>query len=213
MAYLMAFILCAASVSGWLFLRNIVDYGIPYFRNWGQTSERRFFHKPGYRTLGFYSKFGSALVDENIKDTLEISFLDGEYATLWGDAHGRFVRTVEQQHLSRSIMLLAVLPTVALLLGFWQSVKDALDPPYPNPPSLVLLTGLTLTAAFYYTLHQPFYSAVKAFLFLSFITPIVVFAARGLRTMARNLGRLRPPFYAHLGLLYAHIAATFWYRE
>ena len=111
-------------------------------------------------------------------------------------------------------MLLAVVPTVALLIGFCQSVRDALDPPYPNPSlALVLLTALTLTAALYYTLQQPFYSSIKAFFFLSLITPFAVFAARGLRAMALNLGRFRPLLYAHLGLLYALIAATFWYRE
>jgi hypothetical protein len=214
LAHLMLFKLCTVSVCGWFYLRNIVEFGKPFVGNWDQISGYEFFHKPGYRTLGFYLKFGSALFDENIKDTLEISFLDGEYATLWGDAHGRFVRTVAQQHLSRGIMLLAVLPTVALLLGFLQSVRAALDPPYPNPSlALVLLTMLTLTSIFYFTLELPFYSTIKAFFFLSLITPIAVFAARGLRTMTNNLGRFQPLLYAHLGILYAVIAATFWYRE
>lgn len=213
-AYLMSFIICVASVSGWFFLRNFGEYGMPYVRNWAQTSEWQFFHKPGYRTLGFYSRFGSSLYGEDDKDLLEISFLDGEYGTLWGDAHHRFVRTAGQQHLSRGILLLAVLPTLALLLGLCQSIRDALDPPYPNPSlALVLLTALTLTAALYYTLQQPFYSSIKAFFVLSLITPFAVFAARGLRAMALNLGRFRPLLYAHLGLLYALIAATFWYRE
>jgi len=213
-AYLMAFTFFTALVSGWFFLRNFGEHGMLYVRNWAQTSEWQFFQKPGYRTLGFYGRFGSVLLGEPDRDLLEISLLDGEYGTMWGEAHRHFVRTKEQKHLSRIIMLLAVVPTVALLIGFCQSVRDALDPPYPNPwLALVLLTGLTLTAAVYYTLQQPFYSSIKAFFFLSLLAPFAVFAARGLRTMARNLGRLQPLLYAHLGLLYALIVATFWYRD
>jgi len=214
LAHLMLFIVCTLSVCGWFYFRNIVVFGKPFVGNWDEISSYQFFQKPGYRTLGFYSRFGSSLYGEDDKDLLEISFLDGEYGTLWGDAHHRFVRTAGQQRLSRGILLLAVLPTIALLLGFCQSVRDALDPPYPNPSlALVLLTALTLTAALYYTLQQPFYSSIKAFFFLSLITPFAVFAARGLRTMAHNLGRFQPLLYAHLGILYALIAATFWYRE
>jgi hypothetical protein len=214
LAHLMLFIVCTLSVCGWFYFRNIVVFGKPFVGNWDEISSYQFFQKPGYRTLGFYSRFGSSLYGEDDKDLLEISFLDGEYGTLWGDAHHRFVRTAGQQRLSRGILLLAVLPTIALLLGFCRSVRDALDPPYPNASLvLILLTGLTLTGAFYYTLKIPFYSSIKAFYSLSLITPFAVFAARGLRAMAHNLGRFQPLLYAHLGILYALIAATFWYRE
>jgi len=211
--YLIAFILCTAFVSGWFYLRNVVEYGKPFVGNWDPLSKHEYFDKPGYRTLGFYTTFGSALFGEDHKDLLEISFLDGEYGTFWGDAHYRFVRSVNQLHLIKGIMLLALLPTVALLIGFCQSVRDALDPPYPNRSlALVLVTVLTLISVFFYALKVPFYSTIKAFFFLSLITPIAVFAARGLRTVAHNLGRFRPVLYAHLGLLYALIVATFWYR-
>lgn len=214
LGYLVAFILSTVSICGWFYLRNTLEYGKPFVFNWDPITGQHFIHKPGYRTLDFYLRFGSAFAIEDLRDTRLISFSDGMYASLWADAHGRFVRTAAQWRLSRMILLLAALPTVALLLGFWRSVREALDPPYPNPSlALVLLTVLTFTGLVHHTLTLPFYSSIKAFFGLSLITPLALFAARGLRAMADNLGRFRPLLYAHLGLLYALIAMTFWYRE
>ena len=203
------FIFTVFLVSGWFYVRNFVIFDNAFIGNWDEVSGFHFEQPPGYRTLNFYTQFGSVFFEHPYANRF-ISFWDGIYATLWTDGHGYFVTQPNQIILMKLIIWLAVIPTTAILLGFFQSVKSIFKSPYRNPDlALVLLSLLTLTAIISFTIEVPYYSTIKAFFFLSLTIPISIFAGKGLSTMNESFGRFKVVIYADLIVLYGLIALVF----
>ena len=203
------FIFTVFLVSGWFYVRNFVIFDNTFIGNWDEVSGFHYEQPPGYRTLSFYTQFGSVFFEHPYANRF-ISFWDGIYATLWTDGHGYFVTQPDQIILMRLIIWLAVIPTTAILLGFFQSVKSILKSPYRNPNlAFVLLSLLTLTAIISFSIEVPYYSTIKAFFFLSLTIPISIFAGQGLLTMCERFGRLKVVIYVNLIALYGLIALVF----
>ena len=124
MAMLLAiFLIVVGVLCGWLYARNVVKYHDPFIGNWDKKSGFHYEQHHGYRTLGFYLKFGSVFF-HNPERTRWASFWDGKYGSMWMDTHGSFLNLGDKKtNLYGSIILyLALLPSVAILLGFYQSV-------------------------------------------------------------------------------------------
>jgi hypothetical protein len=211
---LAVFVLVAAGLSGWYYFRNLRVFGDPLVGNWDKRSGFEFEQAPGYRTLGFYTRFGSVLAD-GAEGSLNASFWDGNYASMWMDPHENFVKLASPRVrvLGRLILCLAFLPSLAILLGFLRALRSALRAKPDDPAfALVLLSLLWLIAGFSFTMEVPFFSTVKAFFFISLLPALAAFAAKGFEAMAAGLGRFRWLLYANLAALYALVLNLFWFR-
>lgn len=201
-------------ICGWLYARNLVMFGDPFIGNWDEESTYHYEQAPGYRTLGFYSRFGSVFFHIPERSRWA-SFWDGQYGSLWGDSHGNFLKIDDDRanKLGMIIIYLALLPTVAILLGFFQSLKKLFRSWRSEPDlALVMVSVLTITSLVSFTMEVPFYSTIKAFFFLSLLPAIAVFGGKGLYTMCQNIGRFRYIVYCNLLVLYLLIVNLFWYQ-
>jgi len=211
---LAAFLIAVFAISGWLYIRNLAEFHDPFIGNWDKKSGYHYEQHHGYRTLGFYLKFGSVFLHTPERSRWA-SFWDGKYGSMWMDSHGSFLRhNNEKANLYGSIIIyLALLPSVAIVLGFYQSLKSAFGSARSRPDlALVVVSSLTIISLISFTMEVPFFSTIKAFFFLSLLPAIAVFAGKGLYTMSRNLGKFRFIIYANLIMLYLLIINLFWYR-
>lgn len=212
---LAVFLLVVVLLSGWFYFRNYKEFDDPFVGNWDKTSGFNFEQAPGYRTLGFYTRFGSVMID-GPERSLNSSFWDGNYASMWMDPFENFIKlSSERVKLQgRLILYLAFLPSLAILVGFFLSIKSAILNPRDNPDlPLVLLSLLWLFSGISFTLEVPFYSTVKAFFFISLLPALAVFAAKGFQAMTAALGKFRFLLYANLAILFFLIVNLFWFRR
>ena len=207
------FLIVVFALSGWLYIRNLVKFHDPFIGNWDEVSGYHYEQHHGYRTLGFYMKFGSVFFHKPERSRWA-SFWDGKYGSTWMDTHGSFLNLGDEQtNLYGSIIIyLALLPSVSILLGFCQSLRSVLKSARCNYSlALVMVCTLTLVSLISFTMEVPFFSTIKAFFYVSLLPCIAVFAGKGLYTMSRNLGRFRYILYANLVILYLLIVRLFWY--
>ncbi len=202
------------ALCGWFYARNLMLFKDPFIGNWDPASGFHYEQHPGYRTFGFYTRFGSLFfhLPEYARWS---SFWDGKYASMWMDTHGTFLNPGDRrtQILGTQILWLALLPATAILVGFGKAVKSLLWREWDHPYLILVLTSvLTVISLISFTMEVPTYSTIKAFFFLSLISSLGVFAALGLDTMCLQLGRLRWLLYGNLGALYGIILYLFWYR-
>jgi len=206
------FLVVVAAICGWLYVRNFVVLRDPFIANWDETSTYHYEQPHGYRTLGFYSRFGSVFFHIPERSRWS-SFWDGQYGSLWGDSHGNFLNADKSNNQGMIIIYLAFLPSMAILLGFFQSLRSIFRSWRSNPClALVIVSALTIISLLSFTMEVPFYSTIKAFFFLSLLPAIAVFGGKGLYTTCQNLGRFRYFVYCNLIVLYILIANLFWYR-
>lgn len=208
------FLTLVFALSGCLYIRNLVIFNDPFIGNWDKVSGYHYEQHHGYRTPGFYLRFGSVFLHAPERSRWA-SFWDGEYGSMWMDTHGSFLNLGDEKaNLYGSIIIyLALLPGVSVLLGFYQSLKSVLKSARCNPNlALVMVSALTVFSVISFTMEIPFFSTIKAFFFLSLLPTMAVFAGKGLYTMSRNLGKFRFIVYANLIILYLLIFNLFWYR-
>lgn len=189
------------AISGWFYHRNHALYGNMFIGNWDAETTFGYEQPPGYRTLGFYTRFGPALFIEPAR-TIWQSFWDGQYASLWADAHTVIIGRNHPRALPASLVpWLALLPTAGGLLGFAGCVRSLLLHDWDNPRlPVVLLAFFAMVGMIAFTMELPSHTTIHARFLLSLTAPAAVFAGLGLDRMAAQLGRLR-------WLLYANIAA------
>ena len=202
------------ALCGWLYARNAMKFGKPFMGAWDQGSGFNIVQGPGYRTPAFYGRFGDVFW-HTLGRSRDSSFWDGLYGSLWADTHGMFLNAADQRTatLSTLCLWLALLPSVAILLGFLQAVRHLLTREWDHPYFLLVVnTVLTATAVLSFALQHPFYSNLKAHFALSLTPCAGVFAALGLEAMCQRLGRLRSLLYLNLVLLGGLVPYVFWYR-
>lgn len=207
-------VVLALGMCGWYYARNAWQFHDPFVGNWDNTSGFHYEQQPGYRTLGFYTHFGSVFLDHPER-SLWASFGDGLYASAWTDAHGTFLdmNDVTTQVVAGIILMLALLPSVAIAMGFSQSVGWLIQRDWDHPYLILVVTSLlTFFSVIAFTMEVPFFSTVKSTFLLSLIPAISVFAGLGLDTLCHSLGRGRWVLYGNLGVLYTLILYLFWYR-
>jgi 4-amino-4-deoxy-L-arabinose transferase-like glycosyltransferase len=208
------FLIIVFALSGWVYIRNLIIFHDPFIGNWDKASGFHYEQHHGYRTLGFYLKFGSVFLHAPERSRWS-SFWDGKYGSMWMDTHGSFLNIGDDEaNLYGSIIIyLALLPSVSILLGFYQSLKSAFKSARSNPDfALIMVSVLTVISLISFTMEIPFFSTIKAFFFLSLLPVMSVFAGKGLYTMSRKLGKFRFIIYVNLIIMYILIINLFWYR-
>lgn len=169
LAYFVLFLLITFAVSGWFYLRNIIHFHDPFVGNWSEASGFHYEQRPGYRTLSFYAKFGSVFFSEP-RNNIWTSFWDGMYGTMWFYGNpDKDEFTMLRTIVAHTILWLALLPTVAILLGFVQSIFSIFKTVNSNSRwylspyiPIVVLVISTIYAIIYYTMKNPFYSVMQA---------------------------------------------------
>jgi len=211
---LAVFVATVLATCGWFYYRNTVMFHKPFVANWDEKSGFHFDQPQGYRTLGFYLKFGSVFANAPERSRWS-SFWDGYYGSMWTDPHLVMVdyRDKAADTQGSIILCLALLPSVAMVLGFLTSMKRVLLHRLFEPDfALVALSIITILALVWYTIEIPFITSIKASYSLSLMPAFAVFSGIGLCAMARNLKRFAPLLYACLLVNFILIVRLFWYR-
>lgn len=200
--------------AGWFYARNLVIFGDPLVGNWDEQSTFHYEQNPGYRTLSFYLKFGSALYSKNIENHRWTSFWDGEYASMWAENHF-FVARMEdkrQMTLMRWTLFLALLPTVAMAVGALRAAKKVLFENDLRSFALLFLAFLSVTSAVNFSMEIPFFSTVKAFFLLSLLGPFVVFICEGFDMIMARSGHVRWTVHAVTAAIAVMVYVTYYLR-
>ncbi len=213
-ATLLIFIVAMGSVCGWFYIRNWVLFHNPMVANWDEVSGFDVEQQQGYRTAGFYLRFGSVFTRAPERSRW-YSFWDGNYGSMWMDPHFNMIdpRDNAASSYGTVILGLALLPAMAIFMGWLRLAKINCQSRVFRPDLvLVLAAPLFLLALVWHSLQIPAITTVKAFFSIALLPAFAVFAGIGLKGMAVNLGRYAPVLYAGLIALYALILRLFWYR-
>lgn len=186
-------LLMAAAVAGPYYLRNISVYGKPFVGNWDPVSGQDYVQEPGYRTVGFFSRFGEVFFHHPERARWS-SFWDGLYASAWGDIHGIHLGAVNGRAvaLTQWVFALALVPTVGALAGFLAAAVRSVSRAGADVDLLMVTVSVfSLVAVAAFALEVPFYSTVNARFLLNLTLPTAYFAAWGYSRMESHLGRGR----------------------
>lgn len=176
------------AVCGWFYLRNISLYGSPFVGNFDLIY---FWQQPGYHTVDYYLKFGSALIYPFFAGAQ--SFWDGVYATFWTDAFigGRLDVASGHVYWNYSYMsivsLLALPATILLVWGLLTTTKTTLLDIKGRLAlmRLFLICALIAMGALiiHYTLTFPYWSTPKSFYGWGLLPVVAVLGADGFARM------------------------------
>src|ERR1051326_489062 len=168
-------------MSGWFYARNIREYGEPFVGNWDQVTGFQYHQNPGYRSAGFYFTFGKVFFHHPERAPW-ISWADGNYASMWADVYRAFLNVSNPNVYVWEViqLLFALLPSFAILFGFFATVQSVWRTPPGNAD--LLLVGFSVwlwQSLISFTLELPFGSAIKAFFFLSLVPVFAIYLIRG----------------------------------
>jgi 4-amino-4-deoxy-L-arabinose transferase-like glycosyltransferase len=178
---LAAFLAPVLVLSGWLYVRNTVEFGDPFVGNWDEQSGFHYEQNPGYRSPKFYLGFGR-LFSEPTEHAPWLSWADGMYATMWADPFQSFLNPGDDRLpiWVAIALLLAAWPTILILIGFADTIRRALERPFGDVDFLLAAVPVwSLSALISFSLELPFYSTVKTFFLLSLVPIFGILLARG----------------------------------
>ena len=209
------FAVCAA-VCGWHFLRVALRFGNPLIGNWDPKVGYPWWQDPGYHTARYYTGFGAALV-QPIYSAFH-SFADAIYSTLWGDGMIGGCALVEVRPpwdfgAMSAGYLLALLPTVAMILGAALTIVRLVRAPRAEEWLILGVVAAIAYGVFFMTLRLPFYAQAKAFYGLSAFVPLAVLGSRGLEVLARRSAVANAVVDVLLGTWAMNAIMTFWIRS
>ena len=145
--------------------------------------------QPTYRTASFYWSFGSSFYHHPERAPW-ISFVDGHYASMWGDLFRTFLDAGDDRAYFwlGVVLLLAIAPSCAILLGLIRSLVSCWRRPLGNRDLLLLAVPIwTFLALVSYSIQLPFVSVIKAFFFLFLVPSLAVFLSEGRLLIYRTL--------------------------
>lgn len=184
----------ALAIGGWVYLRNWLHFGDPFVWNLDVDPTRTWWQLPGFRTPGYFLRFGDALVHPWFVGFQ--GFWDSLYTTFWGDGLLGGASGARAFHGQWRLDLMAAgfalaLPATALLFAGWlRTVRFALgdrDPGRRLGFSLVaFLPVLFLVSLLGQGLALPFWSVNKAFYALCATPLFALFLALGFESLDRR---------------------------
>jgi hypothetical protein len=202
----------ALLVGGWYYARNVALYGYVYPQDLA-THSLMFDMPPGERHASDYLYVPLATFSDPqvLNEDLLHSVWGSTYLTLWYEGHGHFLPADDPavRRLGTALLVLALLPTAAFLVGLVRAVRRGLrDPRSPEAP-LVMLSGLTLAGYVVFTWNNPWFATLKASYMLGMALPFAYFASHTLSDWMRGSGDRTIVIGVLLGALLLGICAAF----
>lgn len=202
-------------VSGWHYIRVWKHFGTPIVGNWDSASHFSWWMDKGFQTFHSMSSFGQSLIQPRF--SAFHGFWDGIYSTLWGDSLDGGAADMEfrppwNYKLMAAGILLALLPTTVIVLGFVVSVIRFLRRPDTGWFVVLGILVTTYVALIYMNLRMPYYGNAKAFYALITLLPMCACGAAGWEILVRWLGKFKPALYVAIGVWALNVYATFWIR-
>lgn len=191
---ILAVLVCVLT-SGWHYARLWQHYGTPFIGAWDPRTGFFWWQDDGYRTGGFYLRFGQALIHPWFSALK--GFGDGIYSTLWGDGLTGGVDLPARPPWHYDLMAigywLALAPSLAVAIGGVLAVRNFLRRPSAEW-FLVLGLGFVVMFAIVHTsMSVPFYCMVKAFYGLSALVPFCALGAWGTDFLCCRLAAVALP--------------------
>ena len=192
LASLAAFGLAAVAVSGWYFVRNWIELGVPYVSGWNpafvpDAGRDLGWQSPGYRVPQDAWRFGSSLVQPIYASIF--GFWDGVYSTLFLDGFlsGAALDPPPWNYpLMVSLSVLSAPLAVAMLAGAVRAVASTGTGRDAACRFAVLCLASLLAAMLYLHFSVPTYSNVKASYTLGLAPCYALLAASGLEPVLRG---------------------------
>jgi hypothetical protein len=187
-------LLVTAVVGGWWYARNFAKYGYLYPHGL-EKHDIMLSMPPGDRELLDYARIPLATWTDPqvLNPDLLRSIWGSTYLTLWFDGHRAFLPTDTPDRLAVSragtvILLLALLPTAALLLGLWRGIRRAIRDPSSLDTLLISLVAVTLAGYVLFTWRNPWFAVHKASFMLSLSLPFGYYTSEMLDGWGRRDG-------------------------
>jgi len=208
----MIFGLVTSVVGGWYFARNLILYG--YFYPHGlEVHKIMFTMPPGDRQFLDYLRIPLATwLDPQVLDPdLLRSVWGSTYVTMWFEGHRHFLPTDTSAvtHVGTAILLLALLPTYAYLVGLVRGAKRALWAGSGLDTFLLLVVGITLAGYVLFTWRNPWFPVHKASFLLSLSVPFAYYTSEVLDAWLKKGPAIRALIWCILAALLVLIIATF----
>jgi tetratricopeptide (TPR) repeat protein len=205
--------LVMVATCGWHFYRVWAHFGNPLIGSYDPGSGFAWWQDPGFSTVPFLTRFGQVLVEPYFAGIQ--SFPDGIYATLWGDgmwggAAGPASRPPWNYDLMAAGYLLALLPSLAIVLGGTAALVQLLRQPSREVFLLLGVVFFVALSMLYHFLRLPYYCHIKAVYGLGALAPLAALAAWGLDLLTARGSWLRAPVEIALGVWALTALASFW---
>jgi hypothetical protein len=179
----------ALVVCGWYYARNWWVLGAPVVGGWDPSRGYVWWQEPGYRTLGQFLTFGSALFHP-VYSAVH-GFWDGFYSTLWLDGYAGSAVEFGVSPLWNFDFLLAsawlsLLPTAALAVGSAAILATPARSARRGELFALLWLATFVLAMALLALRIPSFSTVKASYTLAALTGYAAVGARGFEVLVRG---------------------------
>jgi 4-amino-4-deoxy-L-arabinose transferase-like glycosyltransferase len=199
---------------GWYYIRNWILYG--YLYPFGMpVHELMFSMPPGSRSLFdyVYVPIATWTDPQLLSPDLLKSVWGSTYATLWYDGHRFFLPSTGpgQRLWGTRILLLALLPTAAFLVGTGRGAIRALRHYRVDDISLLTLICVTLAGYVLFTFRNPWFASVKGSYLLGLSVPFAVYGSEALDRWARGHWLRATVVWGCLILLVAAVTLVFSY--
>jgi len=204
----------AGVVGGWFYVRNLALYGYIYPQDLS-THSVMFSMPPGERHVTDYLRVPLATFTDPqvLHPDLLRSVWGTTYLSAWYEGHGHFLPKHEPRvkRIGTTLLLLALLPTVAFGVGAKRAVRRAWREPRGPDAALLLLTGLTLLGYVGFTWANPMFATVKAGYLLGIGVPFAYFASDALAGWISRGGVVAALVWIVLGALLVGVCLAFTY--
>jgi 4-amino-4-deoxy-L-arabinose transferase-like glycosyltransferase len=205
----------ASLVGGWFYLRNVFLHGYLYPHG-VSTHSIMFEMPPGSRGISDYFYFPSATFSAaQAADARMLHSVWGvTYQSIWFDPHRHFLPrwTPGLDLAARILLVAALLPTGAFLVGLFRGARRALLARSAPDRVLVALVVATLAGYVAFTFRNPWFVTVKGSFLLGLATPFAVYSSEVLDGWMRA-GRVRAlALGGALAVLFAASLVTFTYQ-
>lgn len=175
----------AALVSAWYYIRNWVLMGRPFIGGWDSSRDILWWQFPGYRTPAQFYRFGESLIHP-VYSAIN-GFWDSVYSTIWTDGALSDIMEAPWNHdLMSAGVWLAVIPTIAIIIGIVASFKRQDAEGRPGEIFSTMLVGIYFMALLYMYLKVPIFSTAKGSYTMGITPAYVVLCATGIGVLARG---------------------------
>jgi len=213
-ARILVVVVVAVASGGWYYARNWLLYG--YFYPFAMPAhELMFSMPPGARSLldYLYVPVATWTDPQLLSPDLLKSVWGSTYATLWYDGHRFFLPSTGtgQQVWGTRILLLALLPTAAFLVGTARGAVRAVRHYRVDDIALLTLVCVTLVGYILFTFRNPWFASVKGSYLLGLSVPFAYYGSEALDRWARGHWLRATLVWGCLILLIAAVTLVFSY--